>query len=350
MSVKNEDKKAVLAINKIVIAFLVIFVVILVILFWFKLDIPGKLNLLIPGFNNTQSGEDEPINIDDISLDQRCKISCAPFGLCKDEGEDNEIWVENIKCQKSTEKCFVKESESTLENGDLKIRKFEIKVGSNVKDLLGVTTPEEANLFSDYNNDISINFLILYPNDYCYYLRTNSNNILKTGDIFNEFIRWKPIASDKFLELIAWDIGNKDKFVSRRIKLIPPTSGPPLGGYLDGKKVDDTQFKDMMLNSKIGDRFYVLGIRTDNFRNKGYIGIAIDFGIKVVDDGNGKRGYNIYISPALQSDRGVSSMDDWNQLDCNGDFNIFRFFDYKTLDEEDIKNTFKETLESNCGF
>ena len=58
MSVKNDDKKAVLAINKIVIAFLVIFVVILVIWFWFKLDIPGKLNLLIPGFNNTQSGED----------------------------------------------------------------------------------------------------------------------------------------------------------------------------------------------------------------------------------------------------------------------------------------------------
>ncbi len=98
MSLKNDDKKAVLAINKIVIAVLVIFVVILVIWFWFGLDLPGKLNILIPGFNNSQSGGDEkPVEVGDISLDKRCKISCAPFGLCKESREANEIWVEKLK-------------------------------------------------------------------------------------------------------------------------------------------------------------------------------------------------------------------------------------------------------------
>jgi len=84
MSVKNDDKKAVLAINKIVIAFLVIFVVILVIWFWFKLDIPGKLNLLIPGFNNTQSGEDANSIENKIYLDDgsgRCKPIKGLFSL-----------------------------------------------------------------------------------------------------------------------------------------------------------------------------------------------------------------------------------------------------------------------------
>jgi len=70
------DKKAILSIDKLLIAFLVIFVVGLVIWFWFGLDIPGKLNLLIPGFNNSQNGEDKNSIENKIYLDDgngRCK-------------------------------------------------------------------------------------------------------------------------------------------------------------------------------------------------------------------------------------------------------------------------------------
>ncbi|MEM3112905.1 MAG: hypothetical protein QXI33_00580 [Candidatus Pacearchaeota archaeon] len=338
------DNKAILAINKLIIAIIVIFVVVLVIWFWFKLNIPGKLNIILPGFGSSGAGEKE----DNQNTPQHifCKgISCFPSGECKNQesaGSD-EILVENILCP-NNQKCFVKESESILENEGLKIEMFETNIKGISKDLL--FAPSSVNFISHYGEINKLSFVVTYPKDFCYILRTNKAVLLQTGEIWRApeidnpwKYSWEQTPKDRFIELLAWDVNDKNKFVSKRIKIIQPDFK-----YFDGKRIEDTKFKEEMLNSKIGQRFYVVGIKTDVLSDKNYNNVPLDFGIEVIDNGDGKRGYSVYISPILQSDRKISYMQEWKQLDCS-------YWPWDSvLQEKNLKNSFKETLESNCNF